>query len=756
MKTFKQRIVSALITLVLVPGAVFGASYVVQRGDTLQSIGADNGVDWREIEGHDGDPDLIRPGEVLLLPDSPAASLVLGGDGTIGTLDPWKIASGIIRPRNSSSTLRVPSLASQNCLGTDADGDFGAGTCGSGGSATTTINGVNGPTFTFNTAGTNGLSYATSAGTVTITQATSSGSTAGFLSASDWTTFNNKQAALTTGNLTATSPVSVSGARTVIGGAADISIQNAAADGSTKGAASFEAASFDASSGNITLSLNSGAAQTCTGTDKVSALSASGIVTCSADTAGSGGISSLNGSTSSTQTFATTTAASGFSVTTLNGVHTFSIADTATLASSTWLKVANNLSDLNDAGTARTNLGLAIGTNVQAYDADLTTYAGITPSANIQSLLGSADYSAARTNLGLAIGTNVQAYDADLTTYAGITPSANVQTLLGAADYAAFKTSLSLNNVENTALSTGNAGTATALAANGANCSAGSYPLGVNASGAVEDCTVAAVGTITGNSTSTYLTYWTGASSIGGTSGMSVNTSTNAITATTFIGALNGNANTVTVADAGSDTTTWPLLGTSQTGSLAPATDAGMTYNASTNALTATTFVGALTGTATGNLVAGGALGTPSSATLTNATGLPLAGTLMTAGRSLTISTNDVLADAELYTDTKCIWFASPTAADDFKSIWLSKQASTLTSIWAESDQTVTFMLQVDDGSPADVDSADLAPAAGTAEDTALNGDATMAAGDRLDIDLVSVANTPTWVSICWTFTYDD
>lgn len=61
---------------------------------------------------------------------------------------------------------------------------------------------------------------------------------------------------------------------------------------------------------------------------------------------------------------------------------------------------------------------------------------------------------------------------------------------------------------------------------------------------------------------------------------------------------ITGNAGTVTVADAGADTTTWVLLGTAQTGSLAPATDAGLTYNATTNALTATTFIGALTGNA--------------------------------------------------------------------------------------------------------------------------------------------------------------
>ena len=103
--------------------------------------------------------------------------------------------------------------------------------------------------------------------------------------------------------------------------------------------------------------------------------------------------------------------------------------DSGTLTSCTGLPAAGVV------GTAL--VAAAIGTTVQAYDADLTTYAGITPSANIQTFLGAADYAAMKTQLALTIGTNVQAYDADLTTWAGVTPGTGVATALAVNNNAA-------------------------------------------------------------------------------------------------------------------------------------------------------------------------------------------------------------------------------------------------------------------------------------------------------------------------------
>ena len=106
------------------------------------------------------------------------------------------------------------------------------------------------------------------------------------------------------------------------------------------------------------------------------------------------------------------------------------------LSSAAFVQGANNLSDISDASVARTNLGVAIGTDVQGYDAGLASIAGLvtvadkmvyTTGADVyattdltafgRTFLGSATAAAGATTLGL--GTT------DSPTFTGVTATGN-------------------------------------------------------------------------------------------------------------------------------------------------------------------------------------------------------------------------------------------------------------------------------------------------------------------------------------------
>ena len=122
------------------------------------------------------------------------------------------------------------------------------------------------------------------------------------------------------------------------------------------------------------------------------------------------------------------------------------------------LAISDGGTGATSASAARTALGVAIGSDVQAQNAILSDFAGLTQAANklpffdsgstaattdltafARTLLDDGSASAARTTLGTAIGSDVQAYDAGLASIAGLTTSANKGIYATASDtYATF------------------------------------------------------------------------------------------------------------------------------------------------------------------------------------------------------------------------------------------------------------------------------------------------------------------------------
>jgi hypothetical protein len=101
---------------------------------------------------------------------------------------------------------------------------------------------------------------------------------------------------------------------------------------------------------------------------------------------------------------------------------------------------ANNLSDLTSVSVARANLGVATGSDVQPFDANLSALAGINLAADFipysngpeslvvtpftaaaRDLVGDATVADMRTTLGVEIGTDVQGYSPTLNEFAGLT-----------------------------------------------------------------------------------------------------------------------------------------------------------------------------------------------------------------------------------------------------------------------------------------------------------------------------------------------
>ncbi len=151
----------------------------------------------------------------------------------------------------------------------------------------------------------------------------------------------------------------------------------------------------------------------------------------------------------------TGTAAQVLRVASDGGGLAFGAVDLAAAAAVTGaLPVTNGGTGSTSSGDARAALGLAIGSDVQAWDAQLDEWSTVDPSPDGKSLVAAADYAAMRALLDLEAGTDFlspaalaaayQPLDSDLTAIAALTTAAYGRGLLEHSSEAALKAGINL------------------------------------------------------------------------------------------------------------------------------------------------------------------------------------------------------------------------------------------------------------------------------------------------------------------------
>lgn len=265
------------------------------------------------------------------------------------------------------------------------------------------------------------------------------------------------------------------------------------------------------------------------------------------------------------------------------------------------------------------------------------------------------------------------------------------------------------------------AAAATALAANGSNCAAGSYPLGVTAAGASESCTVAFNQTIedegTGLTQRTNVNFTGAGVSCADSGGKTVCTISGGGSANSFE-TIDAPSGTDPVADSASDTLQL-LAGTNIT-------------------ITGDSGADSITIAATGSGAA-------------------------TFGRSLTINTpgNVVDADVELYTVKKSINILNPTTGETNKVQLEYPLAATITEVSCSVD-TGTVTIQFDERARATPNTAGTDVMTSTlacdtdSQTTTSFSNASMAADVPVNLQITATSGTPTIVRIHVEATMDD